>query len=203
MDWDQLSTRHWLAAAGTAITLVLLFVPWYVANGSAKIGLASGFLGLLGSLCALVAGSLIVLVKMGKFDQKPAGLEGSQLALLAAILGAVLLLLRLLFRPGFDTFFGDVSLTAAPIIALCVCAGLAYLAFIICRDGAGLPFSGALTANSKPRQTTGAAGAAAVTSGGWFPDPSGTFDERFFDGAAWTGRVRRRGNEATDPNFQP
>ena len=38
-----------------------------------------------------------------------------------------------------------------------------------------------------------------VTSG-WFPDPYGRFSERFYDGAEWTVRVRRRnGDETSDP----
>jgi hypothetical protein len=33
---------------------------------------------------------------------------------------------------------------------------------------------------------------------GWFPDPSGKFQERFWSGTAWTENVRRDGVPSTD-----
>ena len=35
-------------------------------------------------------------------------------------------------------------------------------------------------------------------NGQWFPDPTGRSDRRYWDGASWTDRVRRRGIPATD-----
>jgi hypothetical protein len=43
---------------------------------------------------------------------------------------------------------------------------------------------------------------AAITSGpapGWFPDPSGRFDHRWWDGTRWTESVSRGGTQTTDP----
>jgi hypothetical protein len=34
---------------------------------------------------------------------------------------------------------------------------------------------------------------------GWFPDPVGRFDSRYWDGATWTEAVMRAGNVDTDP----
>jgi hypothetical protein len=44
--------------------------------------------------------------------------------------------------------------------------------------------------------------AAPVTAGpapGWFPDPSGRFDHRWWDGTRWTETVSRGGTQTTDP----
>jgi len=43
--------------------------------------------------------------------------------------------------------------------------------------------------------------AAAVTStpAGWYPDPSGRFEMRYWDGSAWTEHVARGGQQYTDP----
>lgn len=34
---------------------------------------------------------------------------------------------------------------------------------------------------------------------GWFPDPRGRFDRRFWDGLQWTEQVERGGEQSTDP----
>ena len=46
-----------------------------------------------------------------------------------------------------------------------------------------------------------AAAPAAVTStpAGWYPDPSGRFEMRYWDGSAWTEHVARGGQQYTDP----
>lgn len=44
-------------------------------------------------------------------------------------------------------------------------------------------------------------------SPGWYPDPTGTFEKRYWDGAAWTDRVHHMGTSATaaapDPGALP
>ena len=37
------------------------------------------------------------------------------------------------------------------------------------------------------------------TPAGWFPDPAGRFDHRWWDGARWTETVSRGGSTMTDP----
>jgi hypothetical protein len=63
-------------------------------------------------------------------------------------------------------------------------------------------YSGA--AASEPASTTAAAPAAATTSvpttpAGWYPDPSGRYEMRYWDGDKWTEHVSRQGQTFTDP----
>jgi hypothetical protein len=37
------------------------------------------------------------------------------------------------------------------------------------------------------------------TPAGWYPDPSGRFEMRYWDGLAWTEHVSRQGQQHTDP----
>ena len=34
---------------------------------------------------------------------------------------------------------------------------------------------------------------------GWYPDPSGRFELRYWDGSRWTEHVSRAGQQYTDP----
>jgi hypothetical protein len=50
----------------------------------------------------------------------------------------------------------------------------------------------------------GAAGAGAATAdsgvpAGWYADPSGRYELRYWDGSAWTEHVSRAGQQFTDP----
>jgi hypothetical protein len=38
-----------------------------------------------------------------------------------------------------------------------------------------------------------------TTPAGWYPDPSGRFELRYWDGVAWTEHVSRGGQQSTDP----
>ncbi len=38
-----------------------------------------------------------------------------------------------------------------------------------------------------------------TTPAGWYPDPSGRFEMRYWDGTAWTEHVSRAGQQFTDP----
>ena len=42
-------------------------------------------------------------------------------------------------------------------------------------------------------------GAPGAPAPGWFPDPAGRFDHRWWDGARWTETVSRNGSTTTDP----
>jgi hypothetical protein len=44
-----------------------------------------------------------------------------------------------------------------------------------------------------------AAPAAPAVAAGWHPDPMGRFEQRYWDGAAWTEHVTRAGQQSTDP----
>ena len=64
-------------------------------------------------------------------------------------------------------------------------------------------YSGA--AGSEPASTTAAAAPAAATTSvpttpaGWYPDPSGRYEMRYWDGDKWTEHVSRQGQTFTDP----
>jgi len=38
-----------------------------------------------------------------------------------------------------------------------------------------------------------------TTPAGWYPDPSGRFELRYWDGTQWTEHVARQGQQFTDP----
>ena len=44
-----------------------------------------------------------------------------------------------------------------------------------------------------------AAAAAPAVPAGWYADPSGRFELRYWDGSAWTEHVARGGQQFTDP----
>jgi hypothetical protein len=44
-----------------------------------------------------------------------------------------------------------------------------------------------------------AAAPVVTTPAGWYPDPSGRFEMRYWDGTAWTEHVSRQGQQFTDP----
>ena len=43
------------------------------------------------------------------------------------------------------------------------------------------------------------AAAATATPAGWYPDPSGRYEMRYWDGDKWTAHVSRQGQTYTDP----
>jgi hypothetical protein len=45
----------------------------------------------------------------------------------------------------------------------------------------------------------GAAPGAPPAAAGWYPDPRGRFDQRYFDGTAWTDHVYRGTVQSIDP----
>jgi hypothetical protein len=47
--------------------------------------------------------------------------------------------------------------------------------------------------------TTPAAQAPSATPAGWYSDPSGRYELRYWDGTAWTEHVARGGQQYTDP----
>jgi hypothetical protein len=62
----------------------------------------------------------------------------------------------------------------------------------------GLPFGliytiGSLSQNSKARQKIRALQASGAAPEGWYPDPAGRAAGRYWNGAAWTQRVRTEG----------
>ena len=65
---------------------------------------------------------------------------------------------------------------------------------IMRREGA--PSAAAAAGASAPSNATVAI---THTPAGWYPDPSGRFEMRYWDGLAWTEHVSRQGQQYTDP----
>ena len=62
----------------------------------------------------------------------------------------------------------------------------------------GAAVAGAATADDAPTDDTAAAPESAVPAG-WYSDPSGRYELRYWDGSAWTEHVSRAGQQYTDP----
>ncbi len=60
----------------------------------------------------------------------------------------------------------------------------------------------AAAASSEPESSSGgeqAAAAASAAPAGWYADPSGRYELRYWDGNQWTEHVSRAGQQYTDP----
>jgi Protein of unknown function (DUF2510) len=55
------------------------------------------------------------------------------------------------------------------------------------------------TPAATPEPVAAVAAAAPAVPAGWYADPSGRFELRYWDGAAWTEHVARGGQQFTDP----
>lgn len=55
------------------------------------------------------------------------------------------------------------------------------------------------SASASPMTAAGATPAASATPAGWYHDPSGRYELRYWDGSQWTEHVARGGNQYTDP----
>jgi hypothetical protein len=84
----------------------------------------------------------------------------------------------------------DAGATAAAATAATTDAGTGY-------DAGATSDSGASSEAAAAEQTTAAAASAAPA--GWYADPSGRFELRYWDGNQWTEHVSRAGQQYTDP----
>ncbi len=57
----------------------------------------------------------------------------------------------------------------------------------------------ATVASSNPVTSTSSSVGDAVAPAAWYPDPSGRFELRYWNGSAWTEHVSRNGQQFTDP----
>jgi hypothetical protein len=55
------------------------------------------------------------------------------------------------------------------------------------------------TVSAQPAAVASATAAASSTPAGWYHDPSGRYELRYWDGRQWTEHVARAGNQYTDP----
>ncbi|MEO5902172.1 MAG: DUF2510 domain-containing protein [Ilumatobacteraceae bacterium] len=59
--------------------------------------------------------------------------------------------------------------------------------------------SGGYSSQSAPAAAQPAAAATPAVPAGWYADPAGRFDLRYWDGSTWTEHVSRAGQQFTDP----
>lgn len=59
--------------------------------------------------------------------------------------------------------------------------------------------SATTTSTSTTTSTAGSAQSSGAAPAGWYADPSGRFELRYWDGGRWTEHVSRGGNQYTDP----
>jgi hypothetical protein len=57
----------------------------------------------------------------------------------------------------------------------------------------------ATAASSNPVAATSSSVGDAVAPAAWYPDPSGRYELRYWNGSAWTEHVSRNGQQFTDP----
>ena len=57
----------------------------------------------------------------------------------------------------------------------------------------------ATAASSNPVTSTSSSVGDAVAPAAWYPDPSGRYELRYWNGSAWTEHVSRNGQQFTDP----
>ena len=57
----------------------------------------------------------------------------------------------------------------------------------------------ATAASSNPVTATSSSVGDAVAPAAWYPDPSGRYELRYWNGSAWTEHVSRNGQQFTDP----
>ena len=57
----------------------------------------------------------------------------------------------------------------------------------------------ATVASSNPVTATSSSVGDAVAPAAWYPDPSGRYELRYWNGSAWTEHVSRSGQQFTDP----
>jgi hypothetical protein len=60
------------------------------------------------------------------------------------------------------------------------------------------PSSAGQAADSSPSAASSSGIGASGLAAGWFPDPTGRFDQRYWSGSTWTEHVTRGGAPATD-----
>ena len=92
---------------------------------------------------------------------------------------------------------------AAPAGAVAGATGAAVAASAV--DAPAEPVAASETPSAEPTQEPAATQAAAAPQpestvpAGWYADPSGRFELRYWDGGAWTEHVSRAGQQFTDP----
>jgi len=136
MDTGGLTARQkWILAAGIALVVNLLFIPWYRAGGFVDIamgqadGWSAGFYAWGGSLCGIAAAAVLYLKVTGRGKAGAWQVKAEYVALGLAAAGFVLVLVRLITESS-SVFIGT-------ILALLVLAGMTWA--LVLEGGITLP----------------------------------------------------------------
>jgi len=136
--WNALSNGGKIAGISGIVLIINIFLPWYgfSAGGfSANINaFDAGFLAWGGSVFAIAGAVLILIGEIGESKIKLGALEGPQIGLLLAALGALLVVLRFLTETSLTRF----GLFLGILASIAVVAG----GYMSLKDsGVGLPTS--------------------------------------------------------------
>ncbi len=97
---------------------------------------------------------------------------------------------------------GNPPAAAAAAAAVSAPAAEAAPAAVVAPAAAAAPVTPIETAQPAAAASTNPSNATVAithTPAGWYPDPSGRYEMRYWDGLAWTEHVSRQGQQFTDP----
>jgi hypothetical protein len=132
VDLSKLNTNDWLVGGGAIAFLISMFLPWYGLTGASNSGFDYFLTGWIPLLLIIVAFVLTVLPKLADGVNLPdevGPLPRLQAAMIAAVVAAVLVLLRLLITSSVEGFGVSVDLDRkfglfiALLAAIAVAAG--------------------------------------------------------------------------------
>ena len=160
MDVSKLSTNNWIAAGGGIVTFLAGFFPWFTYGESffnvSQSGFDAGIFAILGILLTLAGAVILILKVMDITDVKAQNLTAEQIAMVLAAVGAIFILLRLLFAPdgGFDI---GVSRAWGGFLAFLASAATVGGAFLSGKDaGIGIPSADDFTGGGDDAPSGGA-----------------------------------------------
>ena len=141
MNWSESSTAHKIVMVTGVILIINIFLPWFRRSPISFNAFDSGFLAWGGSLLA-IAGAVVLLLKvMGTADPSIGSLKAEQIAFLFAAVGALFIVLKLLF--GHDFLGVSIGHNIGIFIGALSALGLTYGVFMAMKDaGIAMPSAG-------------------------------------------------------------
>lgn len=178
-----------LVGLGLLMTFIWMFLPLYGHSGGPSLWQVLSRFDVVMLLFLLVAGALLVASFLIASTELPDGL----LTMIAGGMAAVVLFVGLEFqwtealRVVLSCLIGLALLGGCILLALpAPTAQRLTEAMARASDRAVARRATVVQARGAERTTT----ARTTTPAGWYPDPSGQFGARFWDGQAWTESVR-------------
>jgi hypothetical protein len=178
-----------LVGLGLLMTFVWMFLPLYGHSGGPSLWQVLSRFDVVMLLFLLAGGALVVASFLVASTELPDGL----LTMIAGGMAAVVLFVGLEFQ-----WTEALSVVLSCLIGLALLAGCILLALPApiaerLTEAMGRATDRAVARRAAAVQVRGGertATAWTTTPAGWYPDPSGQFGTRFWDGQAWTESVR-------------